>query len=87
MAVTFQRKGIKANRTMQTVLVVAIIILESPARQKRSNATTKRIGHFEKLCRMKVTKEEGHVPRIIVGQIRLTKAPTVKVIVRNKTAR
>ena len=32
---------------------------------------------------MKVKKEGGNVPRILVGQIRLTKAPTVKVLIRN----
>ena len=31
---------------------------------------------------MKVKKERGNVPRILVGQIRLTKAPTVKVPIR-----
>ena len=38
IAVTFQRKGTKANQTKQPVLVVGIVILGSPARQKRSNA-------------------------------------------------
>lgn len=33
---------------------------------------------------MKVTKEGGHVPRIVVGQIHLTKASTVKVLIRNE---
>ena len=32
---------------------------------------------------MRVKKERGNVPRILVGQIRLTKAPTVKVLIRN----
>ena len=32
---------------------------------------------------MKVKKEGGNIPRIFVGQIRLTKAPTVKVLIRN----
>ena len=36
----------------------------------------KKIGNFEKLCRIKV-------PRIAVGQIHLSKAPTVKVLIRN----
>ena len=42
MVVTFQRKGIKANRPIRTVLLVAIIILENRARQKRSNVITER---------------------------------------------
>ena len=33
---------------------------------------------------MKVVKEGGHVPRIVVGQTHLAKAPTVKVHIRNK---
>lgn len=53
------------------------------AKTKQCNPC-KKIEHFEKLCRMKVTKERGHAPRILFGQIRLTKAPTVKVIVRNE---
>ena len=39
MVAIFQQKGIKANRTFQPVLAVVIIILGSPARQKRNNAT------------------------------------------------
>ena len=33
---------------------------------------------------MKVKKEGGHIPRILVGQVRLNKAPTVKVRIRNE---
>ena len=33
---------------------------------------------------MRVSKEGGHVPRILVGQIRFAKAPTVTVLVRNE---
>ena len=33
---------------------------------------------------MKVKQKGGNVPRILVGQIRLTKAPTVKVLIRNE---
>ena len=44
----------------------------------------KKVGDFEKLCWMKVTKEGGHVPRSVVGQIRLAKASTVKDLVKNK---
>ena len=40
MTVTFQRKGIKANRTMHPVLVEAIVNLGNRARQKRINAIT-----------------------------------------------
>ena len=54
-----------------------------PAKTKHCNHC-KKIGHFEKQCRMKVKKEGGHIPRIVVGQIRLTKAPTVKVLIRNE---
>ena len=39
MVATFQQNGIKANRIMQTVLAVVIFTLESPVRQKQSNAT------------------------------------------------
>ena len=34
---------------------------------------------------MKVQKESGHILRILVGQICLNKAPTVKVRIRNET--
>lgn len=54
-----------------------------PAKTKQCNHY-KKTGHFEKLCRMKVSKEGGHVRRIVVGQIHLTKAPAVKVQIRNK---
>ena len=37
-----------------------------------------------KLCKMKLSKEGGNAPRIVVGQIHLSKAPTVKVQIRNK---
>jgi len=33
---------------------------------------------------MKLTKEGGNVPRIVVGQIHLSKAPTVKVQISNE---
>ena len=33
---------------------------------------------------MKVSKGGGHVPRIVVGQVHLSKAPTVKVQIRNE---
>ena len=33
---------------------------------------------------MKVSKEGGHVPKIVVGQVHLSKALTVKVQIRNK---
>ena len=33
---------------------------------------------------MKLLKEGGNVPRIVVGQIHLSKAPTVKVQIRNE---
>ena len=33
---------------------------------------------------MKVKKEGGYIPRILVGQVRLNKAPTVKVRIRNE---
>ena len=33
---------------------------------------------------MKLSKEGGNVPRIVVGQIHLSKAPTVKVQIRNE---
>ena len=33
---------------------------------------------------MKASKEGGHVPRIVVGQIHLAKAPTVKILIRNE---
>ena len=33
---------------------------------------------------MKVSKEGGHVPRNVVGQIHLTKAPSVNVLIRNR---
>ena len=42
------------------------------------------MGHFEKQCRMKVSKEGGNVPRILVRQIHLAKAPTVKVLIRHE---
>ena len=42
MTVSHQRKEVKANQTIQTVLVVDTIILESRARQKQSTATTVR---------------------------------------------
>ena len=39
MVATFQQNGIKANRIMQTARAVVIFTLESPVRQKQSNAT------------------------------------------------
>ena len=42
MTVILQRKEVKANRTIQAVLVVDIIILENRARQKQSIVTTVR---------------------------------------------
>ena len=39
MTVTLQRKEVKANQTIQIVLVVDIIILENLARQKQSITT------------------------------------------------
>ena len=42
MTVTHQRKEVKANQTIQTVIVVDTIILEDRARQKQSTATTVR---------------------------------------------
>ena len=42
MTVIFQRKEVKANQTIQTVLVVDTIILGSRARQKQSTVTTKK---------------------------------------------
>ena len=42
ITVTHQRKEVKANQTIQTVLVVDTIILEDRARQKQSTATTVR---------------------------------------------
>ena len=49
-----------------------------PAQTRQCNHC-KKIGHFEKVCKMKLSKEGGNVPRIVVGQIHLSKAPTVKV--------
>ena len=40
--VTHQRKEVKANQTIQTVIVVDTIILEDRARQKQSIVTTVR---------------------------------------------
>ena len=54
-----------------------------PAKTKQCNHC-KKTGHFEKLCRMKLSKDGGQVPRIVVGQIHLSKAHTVKVQIRNK---
>ena len=42
MTVTHQRKEVKANQTIHTVIVVDTIILEDRARQKQSTATTVR---------------------------------------------
>ena len=42
MTVTHQRKEVKANQTIQAVIVVDTIILEDRARQKQSTATTVR---------------------------------------------
>ena len=39
MVATFQQNGTKANRIMQTARAVVIFTLESPVRQKQSNAT------------------------------------------------
>ena len=42
MTVIHQRKKVKANQTIQTVIVVDTIILEDRARQKQSTVTTVR---------------------------------------------
>ena len=42
ITVTHQRKEVKANQTIQTVLVVDTLTLEDRARQKQSSVTTVR---------------------------------------------
>lgn len=49
-----------------------------PAKTKQRNHC-KRIGQFEKQCRKKVKKEGGHIHRVLVEQVWLNKAPTVRV--------
>lgn len=42
LTVSYQRKEVNANQTIQTVIVVDTIILEDRVRQKQSTATTVR---------------------------------------------